>query len=69
MRIRYPALQNVALDQEDENHHLVPGAWRDDTDLADLERIGRGNQATVSGKRQRLYLKHYYASEAGSVPW
>ena len=69
MRIRYPALQNVALDQEDENHHLVPGAWRDDTDLADLERIRRGNQATVSGKRQRLYLKHYYASEAGSVPW
>ena len=26
MRMRYPGLQNAALDQEDSEHHLIPGS-------------------------------------------
>ena len=27
-RLRYPALQNVALDRDTEDHDFVPGQWR-----------------------------------------
>ena len=68
MRVRYPSIQNAVLDRENDNHQLVPGEWRNDADLTDLEPL-TGNQATVRAKGQRGYLKHYYASPAGSVPW
>ena len=57
MRIRYPALQNAALDQEDDNHQLIPGAWRDQANLADMINVGGGNVATRAAKTQRQYLK------------
>ncbi|KAJ8024979.1 Protein ANTAGONIST OF LIKE HETEROCHROMATIN PROTEIN 1 [Holothuria leucospilota] len=69
MRIRYPVNQNLVMDREDDNHQLAPGSWRNDADLTDLEPLGRGNRATAAAKRQRGYLKHYYASPAGEVPW
>ena len=69
MRLRYPALQNAALDQEDENHQLIPGAWREGANLDDMNQVVGGNIDTREAKKQRHYLKHYYNSEAGSVPW
>jgi hypothetical protein len=68
MRTRYPHAQNAVLDQEDDNHEVVPGAWRAAANMHDMENI-RGGNATSEAKRQRLYLKHYYNSGAGSVAW
>ena len=28
MRLRYPGIQNAVLDQEDDQHNIIPGAWR-----------------------------------------
>ena len=69
MRLRYSALQNAALDQEDNNHQVIPGAWRNDANLEDINNIVGGNLATRAAKQQRHYLKHYYNSPAGAVPW
>ena len=68
MRTRYQGLQNMALDREDENHNIVPGAWRDGRVLDDMGHAPGGNVATRDGKQQRVYLKHYY-NAVGSVPW
>ena len=69
MRLRYPGLQNAILDQEDEDHNIIPGAWRDGAELLELQ-IARGpNRDAVIAKRQREYLKMYFNSAAGSVSW
>ena len=69
MRLRYPALQNAALDQEDEEHNVIPGAWRDGVNLDEMHHIRGGNFTSRTAKRQRLYLKAYYNSPVGSVAW
>jgi hypothetical protein len=69
MRMRYPQMQNQDLDHEDEQHNLIPGAWREGRIMLDIERVRGGNRATRAAITQRLYLKHYYSSPAGSVPW
>ena len=69
MRMRYPALQNAALDQEDDRHNIIPGAWRGGLDMADMDNIEGGNRTTKAAKAQRLYLTHYYNSPVGAVPW
>ena len=70
MRTRYPGLQNAALDQEDNLHAVIPGAWRDGRDVPDMDHIGGGNnRATRAAKAQRDYLKEYYNSPVGAVPW
>ena len=70
MRTHYPGLQNVLLDKEDNEHRLIPGAWRNDgLVLADMTRVHLGNHDTVDAKRQCIYLTHYLTSPAGSVEW
>ena len=69
MRERYPALQNVLLDQEDEEHNLVPGQWRQHANMQDIQQIVGPNRDTVAGKRQRELLRLYFNSPAGSVQW
>ena len=68
MRLRYPALQNAVPDQEDDNHQVIPGTLIDDTSLEDMNILG-GNLATRAATKQRHYLKQYYNSPAGAVPW
>ena len=67
--MRYPNLQNLDLDQEDDEHQLIPGAWRDDAMMQDLADEGRGHRATAEVKKLRACLKHYFNSDVGSVPW
>lgn len=69
MRTRYPALHIHLLDQENEQHDVIAGAWRRDVQMDDIQALGRGNRATVAAQRQRLYLKHYVNNPVGSVPW
>ena len=69
MRIRYPAAQNAVADVEDTNHDMVPGEWRNNFHLADLQRAAGGNRITKEAKAQREYLMAYYNSPAGAVPW
>lgn len=69
MRRKYPSLQNVELDREDANHNMVPGEWRRNAPMHELYRARGPNQATTDAKRQREYLKLYFNSPAGAVPW
>lgn len=69
LRARNPAAGNQVADQEDAAHNLLPGEWRNHVNLTDMIEPQCGNRATKDAKRQRLYLKHYLLSAAGSVPW
>ena len=69
MRMRYPSLQNAALDREDDEHRIIPGSWRQDGSLGDMEEVSGGNREAKEARKQRLYLKHYYNSAVGSVSW
>ena len=70
MRTRYPGLQNALLDQEDNEHRPVPGAWRNDAlVLADMTQVHQGNRDTVDAKRQCICLTHYLTSPARAIEW
>ena len=69
MRLRYPAAQNILLDMEDEDHNLMPGLWRQDANMHEIHRVRGPNRDTMAAKRQRKYLRLYFNSPAGSVPW
>ena len=69
MRVRYPTLQNAVLDQEDQNHQLVPGDWRNGAQMRDVDNVVGGNRQTRAAKQQREYLKLYLSSAAGAVDW
>ncbi|XP_063960239.1 putative nuclease HARBI1 [Lytechinus pictus] len=69
LRIRFPKLHNNLVDFEDPaTHNIIPGIWRGDRELASLD-VMRGNNTTKAAKAQRDYLRSYYTSPAGSVPW
>ena len=68
MRLRYPQAQNRDMDEDDDQHNLVPGAWRANNPLLPVrgpEHL-RGNELA---KHQREYLMSYYDSPAGAVTW
>ncbi len=69
MRMRYPGLQNVLLNQEDDQHHVIPGEWRNGVNMQDVDNLVSDNRTTRMAKKQREYLKLYFNSQAGSVPW
>jgi len=61
MRQRYPRLQNADVDHEEHDHNIIPGAWRTDAVLDDIQTVRGGNRGTRLAKQQRVYLKHYYS--------
>ena len=69
MRLRDSGLQNSDFDKEDDAGNNIPGAWRNDRVLQDMDRVGRRNVANREGKRLREYLKHYYNSDVGRLSW
>ena len=69
MRIRYPGVYHGIVDNEDEHHKLVPGQWRQGLNWQDMGELTAGNRDTQMGKKQRLYLKHYYNSPVGPTAW
>ncbi|WAR25460.1 hypothetical protein MAR_011164 [Mya arenaria] len=66
MRIRYPGLQQAQLDQEDDQHNLVPGAWRTNEMLTAIQQVRGHNRDATDAKQQREYLSKYFNSAAGS---
>ena len=59
MRMRYPGLQNAAMDIEDDNHQVVDGAWRTRRNMQDVHNVRGPNRDTRAAKAQREYLQHY----------
>ena len=68
MRVRYPRANNHLVDREDRLHNVVPGAWRNNIPLAELEVQG-GARLGRHVKEQRVYLSHYFTSPVGEVEW
>lgn len=67
LRIRYLGVP-ANVDQEDQNHALVPGVWRVEGQLVGAAVPAGRNVDHNLGKQQRNYLREYFMSEAGSVP-
>jgi len=60
----------VEVDREDENYNVIPGSWRIGRSMDDVTHPpGGGSRASKVAKSQRAYLKHYYNSPQGKVPW
>ena len=55
MGICYPGLQNALMDRE-EDHQLVPGAWRQEQLFQEIEAVVGPTSESRRGKRQRLLL-------------
>ena len=70
IRLRAPAaaLPHVK-DQEDAGHNVIPGSWRENTDLLVDERRVGGNWDTKAARLQGEYSTAYYLSPVGAVPW
>ncbi|XP_033119853.1 uncharacterized protein LOC117119150 [Anneissia japonica] len=64
---RYPLATTDADHEDPATHALIPGAWREDCDMAVLMHLS-GHNSKKEAKQQRDYLS-YYLSPAGSVPW
>jgi hypothetical protein len=57
------------LDIEDpQSHKVIPGSWRNEETLCDLPTLS-GNTSLKEAKVQRNYLRDYYNSDVGRVPW
>ena len=69
IRRRYRQDHHGLADEDDPDHQVVQGGWRNGDALTEMDNIQGGNSATRAGKKERLYLKSFYNSEAGAVPW
>ena len=67
MRLRYPGIHQGIADEEDDNHRVIPGQWRQGACLQDIGEVAGGNRDIQVAKRQRLYLKHYYNAPVGAT--
>jgi len=69
LRDMRPNIGNHEIDVEQDDGQIVPGAWRHAGVLEEARLEGRGPRQTAEGKELRAYLKAYYNSPVGSVPW
>ena len=65
----YPATQNAVMDQTYNNDNIIPGGWRNGIVMHDLGVQQRRHVGTRAAQQQRNYLKMYYNSPDGEVPW
>ena len=59
----------VQPDAEDEEHNVIPGAWRATANLEPIDARHQGLRELEAAKVQRQTLVAYFNSPAGAVPW
>lgn len=70
LRLRHPGIAAQEADHEDENHNVIPGAWRDQVDWLDVDQPpAPSNSARAEAKHQRELLKAFFNSPQGAVAW
>lgn len=69
LRKENPILRKGTVDQEDDQHNVIDGEWRERTLLVDGEVERYRNQGTNQVKAMRDYLASYYNSPKGAVEW
>ena len=57
------------VDQEDDQHNVIPGAWRNDKSVFKELEATNSRRYSISAKLQRDVLKVYFNSRVGRVPW
>ncbi|KAK6170034.1 hypothetical protein SNE40_018522 [Patella caerulea] len=57
------------VDHEDEEHIIIPGAWRHEPRWKDVPRPAARGRATVDARRQREHVKDYFISPVGAGNW
>ena len=62
-------VNNISVDEEDENNEVIPGQWRTDAVMHEVDAQLRTPRANAAGQALRTTLQHYFNSDAGSVPW
>ena len=68
LRIRKPT--TMEGDYEDRaTHEMNPGSWRVGRQLASITQTRISGRSTLQARDQRDYLKDYFNSPKGSVPW
>jgi len=68
-RMNFPAEGNRLIDRDNDNHQIVPGAWRLNANMHEVYRAVGGNYDKTTAKRQRETLRLYFTSTVGTVPW
>ncbi|KAH3771303.1 hypothetical protein DPMN_172617 [Dreissena polymorpha] len=54
MRLRYPALHNAQLDQEDDDHNPEPGTWIQEANMQEIQEDQTGTASL--GRDKGNYL-------------
>jgi hypothetical protein len=57
------------VDEEDDQHNLLPGSFRADYSLTDAVARSAPNSGSRDVKEIRDHLRDYYNSDVGKVPW
>ena len=69
LRIENPQAVQGWVDEEDEDHNVIAGKWRQFGNLNDGQGDNARNTGTKDAKTVRDYLKDYYSSPDGAVEW
>lgn len=65
-----PNLTRGMVDEEDDDHEIIPGTWREEGCLGDGTKDQNApNTSSKQGKDVRSYLCDYYNSPLGAVEW
>ena len=62
-------VNNIGADEEDENNEVIPGQWRTDAVMHEVDAQLRAPRANAAGQALRTTFQYYFNSDAGSVPW
>ena len=62
-------VNRLDVDEEDENNQVIPGQWRTDAVMHEVEAHLHAPRANAAGQALRSTFQHYFNSDAGSVPW
>lgn len=69
LRIRYPRHHQALIDQEDVDGNLIPGERGKHANMQEMEQAKGPTRESTKAKQDREYLKLYFNSPAGAVPW